>query len=153
MIYPISLRYSPRTFRSSSKFSEDFIVHFPEKSAVFRSMVMLPVWDFFTDDELKWLLRPSVLSVNRSAQQSPLSASASPMIGWHLVCVRCWSTHYRRWWQSGTFPLIPNLPSTSVSPVENERGAERALKLKSDCLTSEAGRHTFCVALRKLLFF
>lgn len=63
-------------------------------------------------------VRPSVLSVNRSAQRSPLSASASPLIGRHLARVQRWSTQHRHRWQSGTFPPIPNSPSTS-SALEN----------------------------------
>lgn len=43
--------YSPSTFKSSSKFSDDFIVHFPEKSAVFLSMLTLSV-GVFTNDRL-----------------------------------------------------------------------------------------------------
>lgn len=48
-------RYSPSAFRSSSKFSDDFIVHFPEKSALFLSMFTLIV-RVFADDRLLWLL-------------------------------------------------------------------------------------------------
>lgn len=76
------LHYSPSSFKSSSKFSEDFIAHFPEKSAISVSMLKQAAAD---DNFLQIVGQfwPQPLS-SASVRSSPFTGLCSSLLSLHL---------------------------------------------------------------------
>lgn len=112
---------SPRAFSSSSKFSEDFILHFPEKSVTLASMVF--VAPCCRGDVCRSELGSDGKLCGRFGKSRPLFASAPPFVGSQLAWIWRRSSQCRARSQGGTLPLLlsPGSCCTPPSPPLTEK--------------------------------
>lgn len=93
----LQMHYSPRALKSSSKFSEDFIFHLPEKSVTLFSIWMRAGAQMLIFAGLKSIVTSDfaqclcALSSCRWVKPCTPPASAPPFIGSQLPRMRSWS--------------------------------------------------------------